>query len=110
MNPVVQAKVSELVDLCRKHRVRRLARFGSAARDSFDPTKSAVDLLVEFEPLPAVEHADCYFGLQEDLQGLFGVAVDLVEAGAIRNPYFLEAISHTQVALFEAACGQEVPL
>ncbi len=49
------------------------------------------------------EHARNYFGLQEDLQGLFGVPVDLVEPGPIRNPYFRQAIEQTQVVLFEAA-------
>lgn len=34
---------------CRKHRVRRLALFGSVLRDDFRPD-SDVDVLVEFEP------------------------------------------------------------
>jgi predicted nucleotidyltransferase len=38
-----------------------------------------------------------------DLEQLLGVRVDLVEAGAIKNPYFEQAVRNTQVALFEAA-------
>jgi len=33
-------------------------RFGSAVRDDFDPARSDVDLLVEFEALPSGGYAD----------------------------------------------------
>jgi hypothetical protein len=49
------------------------------------------------------QHADNYFGLQEDLERLFGVPVELVEPGPIRNPYFRQAIEKTQVQLYVAA-------
>ena len=40
-----------LAALCRRHGVARLDVFGSAARGvDFDPTRSDVDLLVEFAP------------------------------------------------------------
>ena len=48
-------------------------------------------------------HADNYFGLQEDLERLFGVRIELVEPGPIRNPYFRQAIEKTQVLLYAAA-------
>ena len=38
-----------LIALCKKHRVRRLEVFGSAARSDFDPESSDFDLLVEAE-------------------------------------------------------------
>ena len=38
-----------LAAFCRKHRVRRLALFGSVLRDDFRPD-SDVDVLVEYEP------------------------------------------------------------
>jgi predicted nucleotidyltransferase len=37
--------------LCLSLRVKRLSLVGSAARDDFDPTRSDVDLLVEFDGL-----------------------------------------------------------
>jgi predicted nucleotidyltransferase len=49
------------------------------------------------------EHAHAYFGLQEDLERLFGMPVDLVEPGPIRNPYFRQAVEESQVVLFEDA-------
>lgn len=73
--------------VCRSRGVRRLRVFGSAAGDRFDESRSDVDLLVEFEP-DVADLFDAYFGLKEDLEGLFGRRVDLVMVDAVRNPYF----------------------
>ncbi len=43
----------EIAEFCRRHRLRKLAFFGSALRDDFGP-HSDVDVLVEFEPGAAV--------------------------------------------------------
>ncbi len=93
---------SEIAELCRSYRVRRLELFGSAAGEAFDVQRSDADFLVEFEPLGDGEHADAYFGLKEDLESLLSRPVDLVMIGAIRNPYFLEAIAPTRTLLYAA--------
>jgi len=103
MNKVVKNKLKEMVDLCKIRGVRRLALFGSAATNEFDQDSSDLDLIVEFNPMSPVQHADNYFGLIEDLQQIFGVPVDLVEMGPIRNPFFRQAVTRTQVVLYEAA-------
>ena len=36
---------------CRQHRVLRMHLFGSVLRDDFDPSRSDLDLLVEFQPI-----------------------------------------------------------
>ena len=46
----VGSRRMELADLCRRFGVRRLDLFGSAARGDFDPERSDLDFLVEFEP------------------------------------------------------------
>ena len=102
MNAIVQEKLEDLVALCNNRGVRRLALFGSAASGRFDPASSDLDFLVEFQPVRPAQHADNYFGLQEDLERLFGVPVDLVEPGPNRNPYFRQAIEETQVQLYVA--------
>jgi uncharacterized protein len=102
MNPVLQNKLKDMVDLCTIRGVRRLALFGSAATDSFDRFSSDLDLIVEFKPMSPVQHADNYFGLMEDLQRLFGAPIDLIEMGAVRNPFFRQAVAATQVVLYEA--------
>jgi uncharacterized protein len=103
MNPIVQARATELKELCRRRHVLRLSLFGSAANSSFNTATSDLDFLVEFYPLSPAVHADSYFGLQEDLEELFGRSVDLVEPGPIRNPYFRQAVESTRVLVYVAA-------
>jgi hypothetical protein len=52
--------------------------------------------------MPPAQHADSYFGLWEELEHLFGVEVDLIEAAPIRNPYFLEEVQAAQETLYVA--------
>lgn len=102
MNAALDGKRDELAALCRRHRVRRLAVFGSALGAEFQPGRSDVDLLVEFEPMPAAEHARAYFGLAAALEDLLGAPVDLAEASAIHNPYIRREILETQQAIYAA--------
>ena len=103
MNDFLQQRESEIAALCQRHRVRALSVFGSATRESFNPERSDVDLLVEFEAMPPRERAEHFFGLQEDLELLLGMPVDLVEPGPIRNPYFRDAVEASRVLVFQAA-------
>ncbi len=103
MNAIVQERIKDLEALCSTRGVRRLALFGSAASGGFDPAFSDLDFLVEFQPARPAQHADNYFGLQEDLERLFCVPVELVESGPIRNPYFRQSIEKTQVQIYVAA-------
>jgi len=73
-----------LTDLCHKWRITEFALFGSVLRDDFGPD-SDVDVLVTFEPDAPWSLFDIV-ALQEELQELFGRAVDIVEKNAIRNP------------------------
>jgi len=43
-----------------------------------------------------------YFALREALGVLFSRPVDLVEDGAIRNPYILKSVSQRQQVLYAA--------
>ena len=68
--------------LYRRFHVRRLDLFGSAARGDFDPERSDIDFLVEFDRgHPDALSFDLYFGFKEALEALLGRAVDLVEPG-----------------------------
>jgi len=103
MHPVVAGKLDELARLCAARHVKRLAVFGSAAAGEFNPAESDVDFVVEFLPVPLSEYARTYFGLLRALESLLGRPVDLVEAQAIRNPYFRAAVEESQVLLYDAA-------
>lgn len=92
----------EIVRLCRAYRVRRLAAFGSALRSDFDAAHSDIDFLVEFEPAPPAERMKRYLALRQALAALFARPVDLIEDGAIRNPYVLENVAASQQVLYAA--------
>jgi uncharacterized protein len=93
----------ELQALCRRNRVRRLGLFGSAARGDFDPKRSDVDFLVEFDPDSAEALSlKAYFDFKESLEALLGRSVDLVEPRELRNPYLKASIEQSQEPVFEA--------
>jgi predicted nucleotidyltransferase len=106
MEPPMIADISlhrvELRDLCRRFHVRRLEVFGSAAHGDFDPARSDIDFLVEFEPLQPGAYVDAFFDLKEGLEKLFGRPVDLVSAASIRNPYFRQSVERTKALLYAA--------
>jgi predicted nucleotidyltransferase len=77
--------------------------FGSAARGDFDPARSDIDFLVEFDREPPIALSiDTYFGFKEALEALFGRPVELVEPGAVRNPYLKASIDSSREPVFEA--------
>jgi predicted nucleotidyltransferase len=93
----------ELRELCRRFHVRRLELFGSATGDGFDPARSDLDFLVEFDPeAPEALSFKTFFSLKEALEALFGRSIDLVEPSAIRNPYFKESVERSRESVFEA--------
>jgi uncharacterized protein len=92
----------ELRTLCRRFYVRRLDLFGSAARDDFDPDRSDIDFLVEFDRSAPGNPFDTYFGFKEALEELFGRPIDLVEAGAVRNPYLKASIEQSRQNVYVA--------
>jgi predicted nucleotidyltransferase len=102
MNQLVEGKRGQLERVCRRHRVRRIELFGSAAGPRFDPAQSDLDFVVTFEELAPDGYADAYFGLLEDLQALFQRPVDLVVASAIQNPYFRQAVDSTKTLIYAA--------
>ncbi|MCA1831641.1 MAG: nucleotidyltransferase family protein [Actinomycetota bacterium] len=102
MTGVLESNRPEIAEVCRRHGVVRLDAFGSALRDDFRPDESDVDLLVEFGPMEPYARVDAYFGMLEDLRALLGVEVDLVMAGAVKNPYIARDIERTKRTLYAA--------
>ena len=88
--------------LCRQYHVHRLAIFGSANRDDFNPETSDIDLLVEFLEVALEDKARTYFGLLHALHDLLGREVDLVEPGAVKNPYIKRRMDSEQELLYAA--------
>ena len=59
--------------------------FGSALLDDFNPTRSDLDLLVEFQSIESGALVQAYFGLERQLAAITGQPVNLVIADAERN-------------------------
>jgi hypothetical protein len=102
MNPTIAEHRAELIKLCRQFHVRRLELFGSALGDAYDPERSDLDFLVEFEAMPDGGYVDAFFGFKESLEQLFGRPVDLVVGSAIRNPYFRQSIEQSKALVYAA--------
>lgn len=103
MIDAISLKREEVRALCRRFHVRRLEVFGSAARGDFDPKRSDFDFLVEFDRShPDSLSLKTYLGLRDALEALLGRPVDLVEPGALRNPYLKASIDGAREPVFEA--------
>jgi predicted nucleotidyltransferase len=99
----INLQSEELRALCRRFHVRRLDLFGSAARGDFDPERSDIDFLVEFDrDHPEALSFNTYFDFKEALEALLGRPVDLVEPTAVRNPYLRASIDASRELVFEA--------
>jgi predicted nucleotidyltransferase len=88
--------------LCRKHCVKKLELFGSAARDDFRESNSDFDFFVEFLSYDSPTIVEQWFGLQEDLERLLGRKVDLVSRRAATNPFFLQVANRHAVTMYAA--------
>lgn len=100
MLPAVATQLDEIASICRRHHIRRLEVFGSAARGGdFDARHSDIDFLLEFEP---DAHADIgtYFEAKAALEALLGRNVDLLEQGAVKNPYLRRQIDRERKVVY----------
>lgn len=102
MNKIVQEKQLQLEQLCQQYHAQRLEVFGSVVRGDFDPGTSDIDFLVEFDEVGVKNYADCYFGLLDALESLFGLPVELVVISSLKNPYFLQSIEKNRILLYAA--------
>jgi uncharacterized protein len=102
MIDLIEQHRASLLNLCQKYDVRRLDIFGSAARGDFDPGRSDLDFLVEFNNFTIHNAADRYFDFLFALQTLFGRKVDLLSDRAIRNPYLRRSVDSERINLYAA--------
>ncbi|MEN6309574.1 MAG: nucleotidyltransferase domain-containing protein [Anaerohalosphaeraceae bacterium] len=102
MVKVIDNNKEQLCRLCRQYGVRRLEVFGSGADARRFTEHSDLDFLVDFLPMPPIEHSDAYFNLLNDLRQLFSRPVDLLEIKAVDNPYLMESINQTRTELYAA--------
>jgi predicted nucleotidyltransferase len=97
-----QPQLDAIADACRHHQVLRMHLFGSSLRDDFDPTRSVLDLLVEFKQIESGSLVQAFFGLERQFASITGKPVDLVQADAVRKPYVRRDIEASNQLIYEA--------
>ena len=90
----------QIAAFCQKWKITELAVFGSVLRDDFRP-ESDVDVLVSFTDDAHWSLYD-WVDMQEDLKGMFGRDVDLVEKKSLHNPFRRHAILTTKQVIYAA--------
>jgi len=104
MNPVVSDLLSRnrdaVTELCHAQKVSGLEIFGSATREDFDPEKSDLDFLVDFQDPDRPGIADRFMGLAEGLERIFRRKVELVTERSLKNPFFITAINRSRQVVY----------
>jgi len=97
--PLDESVMEQIVDLCTRWNIRRLALFGSAIRDDHRPD-SDIDVLVEFEPghVPGFG----FITIQDELTEVFGRRIDL-HTPATLSRYFRDDVLDRARTLYDAA-------
>lgn len=98
---LIELNLQRIFDLCRRHKVKSLAVFGSILTDRFRDD-SDVDLLVDFEPTDPdkFDYVTNYFSFRDSLERLFNRKVDLVEEKGLRNKYFIANVNRTKQMIY----------
>lgn len=102
MHPFIAQHRAGISAICQRYFISRLEVFGSAARaEDFSLASSDADFLVEFAPNAHTGLAE-FFGAKTELEQLLGRGVDLIEPGAVRNPYLLASINRHRELVYAA--------
>jgi len=103
MHAILATKRPAIEAAARRYGVQRLEVVGSAAREKdFDPEHSDVDFLVTFDTDVDLAPLEQFFGLKDALADLLGRPVDLIEAGAVTNPYLKREFDAARELVFAA--------
>ena len=94
---LIELNITKIIDICRNHKVKSLAVFGSVLTDRFND-KSDIDFLIDFEnvSLDTFDYVDNFLSLLASLENLLGRTVDLVVGESMRNKYFIQNVNRTK--------------
>ena len=90
----------KIAGFCRARGIRKLSLFGSVLRDDFDPARSDVDVLAEFEPDALKGVGFHYFGFGEELSAILGRMVDFCSR---LNQYTEATVRREAMPIYERA-------
>ena len=98
--PKINIPKDKIEDFCKRWKIAEFSIFGSALREDFSP-KSDIDVLISFEPDIPWSLFD-WVDMIEELQGILGREVDLVEKSGLRNPFRRREILHNREVIYAA--------
>lgn len=90
----------KIAEFCLARGIRRLSLFGSVLRNDFDPERSDVDVLAEFEPGALSEVGFRYFAYGEELAKILGRKVDFCSH---LNRHIEAAVRQKALPIYERA-------
>lgn len=96
----IDVPMEKIKAFCLRWRITEFSLFGSVLRDDFRPD-SDVDVMVSFEEGAGWSLYDIV-DMKDELRSLFGRDVDLVEKGAILNPFRRHSIMNNREILHAA--------
>lgn len=101
MIPIIEDKISQLNELCKKFHVSSLFLFGSGAKNQLK-TDSDLDFLISFNSdIKLLDYADNYFDCLDSFKKLFKKDIDLVTVKSLKNPILIQEINKTKIPVYE---------
>ena len=96
----IQIDREQVARFCQERGIRKLSLFGSVLHRDFDPQRSDVDVLAEFEP-DVLKHVGFqYFGYGEELAAIIGRKVDFYSR---LHPLILSRVKDELFPVYERA-------
>jgi len=83
---------------CRERGIVRLSVFGSVLRDDFDPARSDIDVLADFQPGATRGIGFRFFGYGDELATILGRKVDFCSC---LNPLLESSFRREAVTIYE---------
>jgi len=89
--------------LIEKYPIKKLYLFGSVLSSLFNPLKSDIDILVEFEEehLKPEEIGSILLDFSWEIEQILGRKVDVIRNRTFKNPYFEQSLNRTKKLIYE---------
>jgi uncharacterized protein len=102
VNPIIEKRKNEIIQICQTLKVKRLYLFGSVMNENFKDD-SDIDFLISFKDnLSIQEYTNNFFALHYKLRELLNRDIDIVTERTLSNPYFIASIDESKELIYEA--------
>ena len=101
MITLIEDNRDAIVELCERFGVRRLALFGSAAKGTYDPATSDIDLLVDLGDYDD-RVGKRFMGFAVAIEGVLGPNVHITTIRSVQSEWFRRELAETAQTIYEA--------